>query len=118
MKHQILRILALAVVPLTSLGCSSRADAQTEPPSTTAPAPASKRGTVARVLVNPHGDLHGLILADGTIVRFPPSPAARSTLASGQSVRVEGLEEGGAVRADRVMSAAGADLLPTLDPDR
>jgi hypothetical protein len=30
------------------------------------------RGTLERFIVNPEGDMHGALLADGSVVRFPP----------------------------------------------
>lgn len=50
-------------------------------------------GTVERFLCNPHGELDGLILRDGTEVHFPPhlSEAVRAALQPGAAVKVQGL---------------------------
>jgi hypothetical protein len=50
-------------------------------------------GTVERFLCNPHGELDGLILRDGTEVHFPPhlSEAVRSALKPGAAVKIHGL---------------------------
>lgn len=59
-------------------------------------APAVTRdGVVGQVLVNPHGDLDGLVLKDGAVVRFPPHAVlAAGQLAAGTSVHVEGESSG------------------------
>ena len=58
------------------------------------------RGRVDRVLVNPHGDPDGLILADGAEVHFPPhmgAEAMRAFEAAPQSeVKIRGLKPRGA----------------------
>jgi hypothetical protein len=35
--------------------------------------PLSREGEIARVLLNPHGDVDGLLLKDGTLVRLRPT---------------------------------------------
>jgi hypothetical protein len=50
-------------------------------------------GTVERFLLNPHGELDGLLLADGREVLFPPhlSSAVLAGVACGQAVTISGL---------------------------
>ena len=49
-------------------------------------------GTVQQYLLTPHGEVEGLLLTDGTIVRFPPhlSAALASTVKPGDAVTVAG----------------------------
>lgn len=52
----------------------------------------SASGRIDRLLYNDRGDVHGVILADRTVVRFPPHVAAAMTteLKAGATVRVQG----------------------------
>jgi hypothetical protein len=54
-------------------------------------------GSVKRFVINPHGEVDGLILADGTLVKFPPHMAAELTAAVklGDTVSVRGFREYG-----------------------
>ena len=49
-------------------------------------------GTVQQYLLTPHGEVEGLLLTDGTIVRFPPhlSAALASTVKPGDAATVTG----------------------------
>src|SRR5207244_9529633 len=49
-------------------------------------------GTVQQYLLTPHGEVEGLLLTDGTIVRFPPhlSAALASTVKPGDAAPVTG----------------------------
>jgi hypothetical protein len=49
-------------------------------------------GTVQQYLLTPHGEVEGLLLTDGTIVRFPPhlSAVLASTVKPGDAVTVAG----------------------------
>src|SRR5438094_9990166 len=50
-------------------------------------------GTVQQYLLTPHGEVEGLLLSDGTIVRFPPHPSAAmtATVKPGDVMTVAGL---------------------------
>ena len=52
----------------------------------------SASGTVQQYLLTPHGEVEGLLLTDGTMVRFPPhlSAALASTVKPGDAVTVAG----------------------------
>jgi len=54
--------------------------------------PMKATGKVSELATNPHGDLDGLVLADGTEVKFPPhqSKELGRLVAVGDEVRVEG----------------------------
>jgi hypothetical protein len=55
------------------------------------PATLTREGTIAQVLVDPHGAPDGLWLADGTVVRFPPHAVFDpEVLRVGMAVRAEG----------------------------
>lgn len=47
-------------------------------------------GVVERLLHGPKGDVHGALLDDGVILRFPPHAAKDTKLKAGQAVDVEG----------------------------
>ena len=89
------------------------AAAQPAPP----PAPASPtdvargdavpmQGTVARLLPTPMGEVDGLLLTDGRLVRFPPhlSAALMSAIGQGDAIAIDGMAEGvgGTIRAWRI----------------
>lgn len=64
---------------------------------------------VTRLLTNPYGEVDGLRLSDGTIVRFPPHLAEALTAAVqvGDRVRVIGRRESASsVKADAIVNAA------------
>src|ERR1700754_3959913 len=92
------------LIAISAFGCSSStqpvvlARADMPPPPPPGPlgrhpraesAPVVHEGVVATVLVNPHGDVDGLVLGDGFIVRMPPT-ARSAQLAAGAKVHAEG----------------------------
>ena len=54
--------------------------------------PMSAEGTVTEYARNPHGDVDGLILEDGTVVKFPPhqSHELQEIVRVGDEVKIEG----------------------------
>ncbi len=73
------------------------------------PGPAVFEASVARWLTNPYGEVDGLRVADGTIVRFPPHLADAMTAAirPGDRVRIIGRRDAqGPVRADAIVNSA------------
>lgn len=65
-------------------------------------APPIATGIVKRFTVNPHGEVDGLILEDGTFAKFPPHMGAELTAAvkAGDTVSLRGFREyGGTVKA-------------------
>lgn len=63
-------------------------------------------GQVQRMLINPYGEVDGLRLSDGTIVKFPPhmADALTTTVKVGDAVRIIGHAEArGTVRADAIV---------------
>ncbi len=74
-----------------------------------------RQGTIERVLVNPHGDVDTVLLADGTTVRLAPTPPS-DRLAKGQTVQIVGEGTGNFVRATRIASASGDVLTNESTP--
>ena len=102
--------IACLAFPLT-LGASAAVLAQQRDPlpQPDVPAPGLSaavapvvQGTLERFIVNPQGEVDGLVLTDGTQVRFPPHMSAElvSAVGPGEPVSVEGFREyQGAVKA-------------------
>jgi hypothetical protein len=74
-------------------------------------------GTVQRLVHGPRGDVHGALLEDGTLLRFPPHTSRRyaKLFEVGRSVDVEGTwlntAHGGVLDVDHV-AASGKPLQP------
>lgn len=111
------------------LATGSAAFAQQPPPApprdgpATASAPVSTvvAGQVQRLMVNPSGDVDGLLLADGTQVAFAPQPADKLALKVGDSVEVSGWRTSVAqvVRAAGITAGrGGAQLIASPVPGR
>src|SRR5882672_9290657 len=92
---------------VTTICCASvgLANAQPAPALPNGPPPAgapiydlqqllATKGTVSRYTLTPHGDVDGLILADGTEVHFPPHLSTQLVFAikPGDAVTVRGLK--------------------------
>lgn len=80
----------------------------TPPPPRPAMPAVTRDGTIARVLVNPHGDTDGLVLDDSSVVRFPPSVNAK--LATGGKVHIVGTGTSQFVEADSIALGSGETL--------
>ena len=74
-------------------------------------------GTVERFLLNSHGELDGLLLADGREVLFPPhlSKAVRSALRPGRPVTINGLALRGAPVIVAAALCADGSAEPIID---
>jgi hypothetical protein len=76
------------------------------PPRLEAQGSSGLQGTVARLLPTPRGEVDGLLLEDGRIVRFPPhmSAALLSVVGQGDAVMIDGMVEraGSEMRAWRI----------------
>ncbi|MEL4890768.1 hypothetical protein PQU63_07590 [Xanthomonas protegens] len=90
-----------------------------KPPAKPKPAQDAVRhaGTIARLLHGPHGQVHGALLEDGLIVRFPPHavPESAHWLAAGKPLAAQGelLESAhGQVLHAQALGASDATLLP------
>ncbi len=80
-------------------------------------------GTVQQCLLTPHGEVEGLLLTDGTIVRFPPhlSAALESTVKAGDTVTVAGFlvaatAQGRAVKALTITNTATGQTVTDQPP--
>jgi len=80
-------------------------------------------GAVQQYLLTPHGEVEGLLLTDGTIVRFPPhlSAALESTVKAGDTVTVAGFlvaatAQGRAVKALTITNTATGQTVTDQPP--
>jgi hypothetical protein len=75
-------------------------------------------GSVSRFLINPHGEIDGLLLADRTIVKFPPHMAAELVAAVkvNDTVSVRGYREPGAAVKAFVITNDGSQQQVTEHP--
>jgi hypothetical protein len=83
------------------------------------------QGTVARLLPTPRGEVDGLLLEDGRLVRFPPhmSAALLGVVGQGDAVVIEGMSgpAGNEIRAWRISNRATGrsvtEAPPTFPPE-
>lgn len=109
-----------------ALVLAAAAGAQPMPPrhplhAAAAPAAAAElKGTVARWLTNPDGEVDGLLLADGTQVAFPPHLSAEVTqaLKPKDAVQLSGWREGAVFRAQEIRNAASGRSVRDDGPPR
>lgn len=84
------------------------ADSPMPPPPLAGPrdgVPTTISGVVRRFVINPEGDVDGMLLADNTLVRFPPHLGTQvaATIAPGASVNVNGFAQAsGTLRAGQI----------------
>jgi hypothetical protein len=85
----------------------------------------SAAGVVKRYTINPEGDIDGLLLADDTLINFPPHLGGHvaATVAPGESVRATGFSaSAGSLRAQQIANAASGrtviDQPPPADTPR
>jgi len=86
------RPVLLLIPMLAGVAYGSLATAEPLPATTQAHARFTLDGRFARYLVSPNGEIDGLVLADGTVTRFPPHALIPETapLQSGDAIRLEG----------------------------
>lgn len=99
------------------------AEAPPPPPDHLAPTgmvvPPVAQGQVKRMLINPYGEVDGLRLTDGTIVKLPPhmSDALTRAVKPGQMIRVLGrFEARGTVNADAIVNLTTAQTVFNQPP--
>jgi hypothetical protein len=77
----------------------------------------SLQGTVAQYLINPRGDVDGLLLTDNTIVRFPPhlGPQLVQTVQPQAAVKVDGYSaSAGTIQATTITNTtSGRSIVDT-----
>jgi hypothetical protein len=101
-----------AIASLMLVVSTAAVTAQPMPPQAAPPPQMATRGgtglqgTVARLLPTPQGEVDGLLLEDGKIVRFPPhmSAALLGVVGQGDAVVIDGMAgpAGGEMRAWRI----------------
>jgi hypothetical protein len=84
----------LAIATLASASALAQPAPPQPPPSRPIAGPeATRDGTIEHVLVSPRGDIDGLLLKDGTVVRFPPhAVVAAAQLRPGSVVHASGAQ--------------------------
>ena len=110
------RAAAVTSTPSSPSSSSSSAAASTTPASTRT----TRDGIVAQVLVSPRGDVDGLLLRDGSLVRFPPHTLTdASSLRVGMKVHVEGeaATNAGVLTVFHAQLTADGRALTTEDAD-
>jgi len=115
-----------AVASLLLIGSATAAVAQPLPPQAPPPPPVANQsgtgiqGTVARLLPTPHGEVDGLLLEDGRIVRFPPhlSAALLGVVGQGDAVVVDGMQAGfgNDIRAWRITNRSTGRFVTDAPP--
>ncbi|WP_299536836.1 hypothetical protein [uncultured Herbaspirillum sp.] len=110
---------AQAVPPVPPPGAAPMAP----PPATydaamTSQAPITE-GRVSRLLINPYGEVDGLMVGERTVVKFPPhlSQTLQNAVRPGQSVRVFGqAEAAGVIKADAIVNLANGQTVIDRPP--
>jgi hypothetical protein len=78
-------------------------------------------GIVAQFLINPHGEIDGIILKDGTEIHLPPhlSPQIGKAIAVGEKIKVRGVRPRGVhmISAIAIESAKGVKIIDNGPPD-
>ena len=94
---------SLPVPPPVAGGLGGAAPTMPSPPPPPAPAPIAAQqqsavatGTVSRFVINPEGDVDGFLLANGSLVHFPPHMGSQlvSVIHQGDAVRIAGFRDG------------------------
>lgn len=114
---------ALPPAPPPGAGPVAAPLAPPAPPATydaamTAQAPVME-GRVSRFLINPYGEVDGLMVGDRTVVKFPPhlSQTLQNAVRPGQSVRVFGqAEAAGVIKADAIVNLANGQTVIDRPP--
>jgi hypothetical protein len=81
--------------------------------------PATVSGTVKRYLINPEGDVDGMLLGDNAVVTFPPHLGVQVTASAvpGDSVRVTGSTmPGGTLRAQQIVNTRTGQTINDRPP--
>jgi hypothetical protein len=91
----------------------------TPPPPAEVGTPTVVSGAVKRYLINPEGDVDGMLLADNTVVMFPPHLGTQVTAsaAPGDTVRVTGSTiPGGTLRAQKIVNTRNGQTIDDRPP--
>jgi hypothetical protein len=119
-KHALLSVVTV-FLPLSAMAQSLPLGPPAAPPPNSPAATESYGGTVSQYLLNPRGDVDGLLLSDGTQVHFPPHLNAQLTQTVKPSDRIvaEGVREGDInFRAVQITNAStGQSVMDTPPTD-
>lgn len=124
MRCSVPLLFAMALAPLHAQSVTTPPTVAPAPPPppgmAIATSPVQLVGTISRFLINPNGDVDGLLLQDGTQVPVPPpfSSSIVSTLHVGDRVRVVGNRVGDLplISQAQVAGPAGAVIVNTIPP--
>jgi hypothetical protein len=115
-EHLLISALALAVTTTVSLA------QPLPPPPNTQPVAATDQvsGTVSMYLLNPRGEVDGLLLADGTQVKFPPHMSADLTrvVRPNDRITAQGTREVSPVFTAFTIANANGQLINEARPTR
>jgi hypothetical protein len=108
----------LVLLVLAGFAPGSPVSAEPRAVTTQARAHVTLDGKFARYLVSPNGEIDGLVLADGSVTRFPPRALLSATvpLRSGDALRLEGEavnDLAGTVLAHASVTKGGAKVVPS-----
>lgn len=76
-------------------------------------------GRVSRFLINPYGEVDGLMVGERTLIKFPPhlSQTLQNAVKPGQSVRIFGqAEAAGVIKADAIVNLANGQTVIDRPP--
>lgn len=112
-------IVALGATVAGTIALSPSAFAQSPPPPPPSvdyqqPTATTTKGAVAQYLLNPHGDVDGLLLTDNTIVRFPPHLSAQltATVKPQSAVKIDGYSSvASTIRATSITDVASGKTI-------
>jgi hypothetical protein len=110
---------ALTLTTTLSLSALARPPAP-PPPDDARNSTTTIQGTVERYLLNPFGEVDGLLLQDGTQVHFPPhlSRALTEAVKPGTPVRIDGDSESrGVIRAENVENTQTRARIANVPPN-
>lgn len=107
-------------VLLFSIGLTVSCYTQAVTTTTKPDAALEVRGTLKRYLMNPRGDVNGLLLTDGTQVKFPPQMSAGITavIAPNDEITIKGFKENSKVfSAESITSTKTSKTVAAVIPD-
>lgn len=117
-----LKSLIICTALLFTAACASK-DKSVEVASPTMTVPPTLTGSVKTFLSNPHGDVDGLILQDGTQINFAPRPAAaiREVISANDRVEVQAVAESTSennkfFRADKITNLTNSKTIDAMTP--
>ncbi|MES0874278.1 hypothetical protein [Sinimarinibacterium thermocellulolyticum] len=117
MKRKTLQIVLLSITASGAIGTVMAQPPHDRPPTHAVPSAQAEptfTGTVKQYLLNPHGEVDGLLLDDGSQVKFPPhlGEELAATARPGDTVSVQGWREGhGEIKAYAITGGSGVTVV-------